>query len=137
MLDFRSMLGRRLSHCVDPQTYTRIGHAFGRVPIVLNLGDFLQLRPTAQLSLLDDLTRKDENGPAKGPACAAGVRTHPRCVRAAGDEALQRWRSTDRVAAGHAHRARAVRETLDSFSGDLGSEKQTFELFTVSRDPKP
>ena len=22
MLDFRSMLGRRLSHCVDPQTYT-------------------------------------------------------------------------------------------------------------------
>ena len=62
MLDFRSMLGRRLSHCVDPQTYTRIGHAFGRVPIVLHLGDFLQLRPTAQLSLLDDLTLKDESG---------------------------------------------------------------------------
>ena len=62
MLDFRSMLGRRLSHCVDPQTYSRIGHAFGRVPIVLHLGDFLQLRPTAQLSLIDDLTLKDEDG---------------------------------------------------------------------------
>ena len=41
MLDFRSMLGRRLSHCVDPQTYTRIGQclwpgayslALGRLP---------------------------------------------------------------------------------------------------------
>ncbi|CAE7278381.1 PIF7, partial [Symbiodinium sp. CCMP2592] len=58
MLDYRSML----SHDVNPQTYTRIGCAFGRVPIVLHLGDFLQLRPTAQLSLLDDLKARDEDG---------------------------------------------------------------------------
>ncbi|CAE7839254.1 PIF7 [Symbiodinium sp. CCMP2592] len=62
MLDYRSMLGRRLSHDVNPQTYTRIGRVFGRVPIVLHLGDFLQLRPTAQLSLLDDLKARDEDG---------------------------------------------------------------------------
>ncbi|CAE7263859.1 PIF7 [Symbiodinium sp. CCMP2456] len=62
MLDYRSMLGRRLSHLVDPQTHTRIIHAFGRVPIVLHLGDFLQLRPIAQLSLLDDLEARDVHG---------------------------------------------------------------------------
>lgn len=62
MLDFRAMLGRCALFKVTPQTYTRTGHAFGRVPIVLHLGDFFQLRPTAQLSLLDDLDAKDEDG---------------------------------------------------------------------------
>eukprot|EP00435_Cladocopium_sp_Y103_P001235 s5712_g1.t1 len=47
--------------CVSPSTYTKTGCGFGRVPIVLHLGDFLQLRPTAQLSLLDDLDAKDED----------------------------------------------------------------------------
>lgn len=36
---------------VNGHTYTSVGNAFGRVPIVIHLGDFLQLRPTAQLSL--------------------------------------------------------------------------------------
>ena len=62
MLDFRAMLGRRVTFKVDPQTYSKVGCAFGRVPIVVHLGDFYQLRPTAQLSLLDDLDRKDEYG---------------------------------------------------------------------------
>lgn len=62
MLDFRAMLGRRVTFKVDPQTYSKVGYAFGRVPIVVHLGDFYQLRPTAQLSLLDDLDRKDEYG---------------------------------------------------------------------------
>ena len=62
MLDFRAMLGRRLVFGVDPNTYAKTGCAFGRVPIVLHLGDFFQLRPTAQLSLLDDLMAQDEHG---------------------------------------------------------------------------
>ena len=62
MLNFRSMLGRRRSHSVEPHTYTRVGHAFGRLPVVLHLGDFFQLRPTAQISLLDDLLRTDSDG---------------------------------------------------------------------------
>ena len=62
MLDFRAMLGRRVAFRVDPHTYTKTGCAFGRVPIVLHLGDFLQLRPTGQLSLVDDLNKKDDDG---------------------------------------------------------------------------
>ena len=62
MLNFRSMLGRRHSHSVEPHTYTRVGHAFGRLPVVLHLGDFFQLRPTVQISLLDDLLRTDSDG---------------------------------------------------------------------------
>ena len=53
MLDFRAMLGRRVAWPVDPHTYSKVGCAFGRVPTGLHLGDFFQLRPTAQLSLLD------------------------------------------------------------------------------------
>ena len=62
MLDYRAMLGRRVIFKVEPQTYTKVGAAFGRIPIVLHLGDFYQLRPTAQLSLIEDLQRQDENG---------------------------------------------------------------------------
>ena len=62
MLDYRAMLGRRVVFKVDRHTYTKTGCAFGRVPIVLHLGDFFQLRPTAQLSLLDDLEAKDDDG---------------------------------------------------------------------------
>ena len=62
MLDFRAMIGRGAMFKVTAHTYTRTGHAFGRVPIVLHLGDFFQLRPTAQLSLLDDLDAKDKDG---------------------------------------------------------------------------
>lgn len=36
---------------VNAHTYTSAGNAFGPVPTVFHLGDFLQLRPTAQLSL--------------------------------------------------------------------------------------
>eukprot|EP00435_Cladocopium_sp_Y103_P075807 s26_g65.t1 len=61
MLDFRAMLGRQVVFKVSPSTYTKTGCGFGRVPIVLHLGDFLQLHPTAQLSLLDDLEAEDED----------------------------------------------------------------------------
>ena len=73
MLDFRSMLGRRSLFGVDQNTYTKTGCAFGRVPIILHLGDFFQLRPTAQVSLLDDLNEQDEAGKYKHAEIPAEV----------------------------------------------------------------
>ena len=73
MLDFGAMLGRRVAWHVDPHTYSKVGCAFGRVPIVLHLGDFFQLRPTAQLSLLDDLDAKNADGELKYEAVAPEV----------------------------------------------------------------
>ena len=46
MLDFRSMHGRSQTHDVAEVNYKKVGHHFGRVPIVIHLGDFLQLGPT-------------------------------------------------------------------------------------------
>jgi hypothetical protein len=40
-------------------------HAFGRCPIVIHLGDFLQLPPTAAISLADNLNAKNEDGTYK------------------------------------------------------------------------
>ena len=45
MLDFRAMGGRSLTHDVSESSYALPHHAFGRVPIVIHLGDFLQLAP--------------------------------------------------------------------------------------------
>ena len=127
MLDFRSMLGRRLSHCVDPQTYTRIGHAFGRAPIVLHLGDFLQLRPTAQLSLLDDLTLKDESGNLLHPDVSPEVQ-HAQQLFANVQDVFE-LRGTKRFLDGDAlidllqcmRRGQALSEKLwTAFSRDLG-----------------
>ena len=39
-LDFRSMCGRHKTHDVSEYTYLRRGNAFGRIPIVIHLGDF-------------------------------------------------------------------------------------------------
>lgn len=62
MLDFRAMYGRTKTHAVTESTYKRPGCAFGRVPIVIHLGDFLQLTPTAQLSLVADVNAKNDDG---------------------------------------------------------------------------
>ena len=62
MLDFRSMYGRSKTHEVHEHNYAQRGNAFGRIPIVIHLGDFLQLKPTANISLIDDLNAKDDNG---------------------------------------------------------------------------
>ena len=43
-------------------TYSRPGCSFGRCPIVIHLGDFLQLSPTAALSLVTDVNAKNEDG---------------------------------------------------------------------------
>ena len=55
MLLYRSFWGRKESWQVPEHLYNTVRGAFGRMPIVIMLGDFLQLRPTASNSLLDDL----------------------------------------------------------------------------------
>jgi len=62
MLNFRAMYGRTKSHAVAESTYTRPDCCFGRCPIVIHLGDFLQLSPTAQLSLVTDVNEKKDDG---------------------------------------------------------------------------
>ena len=62
MLDFRAMYGRTKTHAVTESTYKKKGCSFGRCPIVIHLGDFLQLSPTGQLSLVADVNAKREDG---------------------------------------------------------------------------
>jgi hypothetical protein len=61
MLLYRSFHGRRVQWEVSEPLYDKLEGAFGRMPIVIYLGDFLQLRPTASLSLLDNLTLLPHN----------------------------------------------------------------------------
>ena len=62
MVDFRAMYGRTKTHEVNEGNYSKEGCRFGRVPILIHLGDFLQLPPTAQLSLVTDTMAKNEDG---------------------------------------------------------------------------
>ena len=62
MLDFRAMYARTKTHAVTESNYSRPGCSFGRCPIVIHLGDFLQLSPTAALSLVTDVNAKDGDG---------------------------------------------------------------------------
>ena len=62
MLDFRMMYGRAESHDVSEATYSDKHCAFGRCPIVIHLGDFLQLSPTNQLGLLTNANARREDG---------------------------------------------------------------------------
>lgn len=65
MLSYRSTCGRSVEHCVTPGAYMDgpeggpYPNAFGRCPIVLLLGDFLQLPPTNNVSVAEDLLAKD------------------------------------------------------------------------------
>ena len=42
---YRICCARRVSHCVDPDLYASVGNMFGRIQIVILLGDFMQLPP--------------------------------------------------------------------------------------------
>ena len=64
-LDYRACHGRSDTHDVQESTYKRPNHHFGRVPIVLHLGDFLQLRPTGSIGLLTDVNELEEDGSYK------------------------------------------------------------------------
>jgi hypothetical protein len=66
-LSYRSTCGRNRAHDVPPSTYSQLEgglyrRAFGRVPIVIFLGDFLQLPPTGMTSLIDDPNAKNPDG---------------------------------------------------------------------------
>jgi hypothetical protein len=67
MLDVRSMHGRTKTHDVYETTYQRPRHHFGRIPIVIHLGDFLQLSPTASIGLVEDVNATNEDGSYKYP----------------------------------------------------------------------
>ena len=54
MLLYRSFLGRAERYEVEEKDYDQLRGAFGRMPIVIHLGDFLQLKPTAGVSLIAD-----------------------------------------------------------------------------------
>ena len=54
MLLYRAFHGRAANFEVPEAQYDKLQGAFGRVPLLLHLGDFLQLRPTKNFSLLDN-----------------------------------------------------------------------------------
>ena len=56
MLLYRSYHGRQERWEVPEQEYDKLSGAFGRMPIVIHLGDFLQLKPTGgAMSLIANL----------------------------------------------------------------------------------
>ena len=61
MLNFRAMHGRKKTHAVSEKNYTCPNCTFGRCPIVIHLGDFLQLAPTAALGLITDVNATNED----------------------------------------------------------------------------
>ena len=68
MLAYRAFLGRADRWQVDEQDYDQLKGAFGRMPIVIHLGDFLQLKPTAtNVSLIDDFRRLADAGVELAP----------------------------------------------------------------------
>ena len=68
MLLFRSFLGRAETWEVQEVDYGHLAGAFGRMPIVIHLGDFLQLTPTAGISLLADLRAMEASDMRDVPA---------------------------------------------------------------------
>ncbi len=65
MLDVRSMHGRSKLHEVSEVSYKQPHHHFGRVPIVIRLGEVLQLSPTANISLVEDVNGRNQDGSYK------------------------------------------------------------------------
>ena len=63
MVAYRSFLGRADRCGAEEQTYDQLSGAFGNMPIVIQLGDFLQLKPTAaKASLISDFKELAEAG---------------------------------------------------------------------------
>lgn len=62
MFDFRPMYGRSKTHEVHEHNYAQYGNAFGRIRIVIHLRDFLQLKSTANIFLINDFNPKDDDG---------------------------------------------------------------------------
>ena len=62
MLNFRAMYARRRAHGVNESNYAVPACSFGRCLIVIHLGDFLQLPPTAAVSLVTDVNARNPDG---------------------------------------------------------------------------
>ena len=64
LLLFRSFQGRRMRWDVKESEYDKLGGSFGRMPIVIHLGDFLQKKPIGgcSMSLIDDLQERERVG---------------------------------------------------------------------------
>ena len=64
LLFFRSFHGRRQRWRVEECEYDKLQGAFGRMPIIIHLGDFLQKKPIggASISLIDDLKERERSG---------------------------------------------------------------------------
>jgi hypothetical protein len=63
MLLFRAFHGRRHLWEVKEDEYDKLNGAFGRMPIVIHLGDFLQLKPTGtNLSLISGKVDLEASG---------------------------------------------------------------------------
>ena len=64
LLLYRSFHGRRIRWSVQESEYDKLGSAFGRMPIVIHLGDFLQKKPIggSSISLIDDLKERERAG---------------------------------------------------------------------------
>ena len=63
LLLYRSFHGRRNSWSIQESEYDKLESAFGRMPIVIHLGDFLQKKPIGghSISLIDDLKERERN----------------------------------------------------------------------------
>ena len=59
---YRAMWGRHEQFGVNVDEYARLRTLFGRMPLVVFLGDFLQLKPPKQISPADDLVAKARQG---------------------------------------------------------------------------
>ena len=59
---YRSMWGRHEQFGGNIDEYAQLNALFGRMPLVVFLGDFLQLKPPKQISLVDDLVAKAREG---------------------------------------------------------------------------
>ena len=64
LLLFRSFHGRRTRWNVNESEYDKRQGAFGRMPVVIHLGDFLQKKPIGghSISLIDDLKERERTG---------------------------------------------------------------------------
>ena len=64
LLLYRSFHGRRARWNVLESEYDKLQGAFGRMPILIHLGDFLQKKPIGghSISLIDDLKERERSG---------------------------------------------------------------------------
>ena len=61
-VDIHACRGRSKQCDVQETTYKRPHHHFGRIPILLLLGDFLQLKPTGSIGLLTGVNERLGDG---------------------------------------------------------------------------